>query len=92
MVSKIGRPCLIKKAPPAIVIIGEGMGTIICSTTPPVNIAKKPFFWIMARIDSRILVIIYGNTKNMGGAIHESPVQKLNKLRYIFDIGVKYSI
>lgn len=54
MVSKIGKLWGIKMAPPAIVMIGEGIGTMICSTRPPINIAREPLLLIRARIDSRI--------------------------------------
>lgn len=54
MASKTGRGRLMRKAPPDIVMIGEGIGTMICSTTPPINMDKVPWVLIMARIVLRI--------------------------------------
>jgi hypothetical protein len=54
---------LIRKAPPDIVMIGEGIGTIICSIKPPRSIAKGPLVLMRARIKSRI--------EDMGNSIEE---------------------
>lgn len=46
-----------RKAPPDMVMMGEGMGTMICSTTPPMNIDKAPWVLTIARIALRIWVM-----------------------------------
>jgi len=47
-----------------MVIIGEGMGTMICSTIPPMNIARGPWVVTIARIELRIWVIRKSITRN----------------------------
>jgi hypothetical protein len=44
-------------------MIGEGIGTIICSIKPPRSIAKGPLVLMRARIKSRI--------EDMGNSIEE---------------------
>jgi len=43
-----------RKAPPAIVIIGEGIGTMICSIKPPKNMADWPLVLISCKMKLRI--------------------------------------
>ena len=40
-----------------MVIIGDGIGTIICSTMPPINIERGPWVLTMAKIAFKISVM-----------------------------------
>jgi len=39
------------------VIIGDGIGTIICSTIPPINMERGPWVLTMARMEFKISVM-----------------------------------
>ena len=55
-------------APPAMVMMGEGIGTMICSIKPPPNMAARGWVWIAERIASKILVISYTSRKKTDGS------------------------